>query len=185
MYSQYRIQQRFFVENTVDIPVPRSGGLQGSRPGQGSTASSSHVGATDNTKQKSFSHFSPGEKSAAFGPHSGSELSADFNPSTLSAHQMPGSHLRAPEQLVDVPVPQIAERASRRKLLEVLSGLSSSLEEEEVAEDEEEEEEEGSRFLPHFRPRRWCWYLHAGSICPRGWQCTFAQHESELHPDSW
>ena len=55
---------------------------------------------------------------------------------------------------------------SRRKLLEVLSGLSSSLEEEEVAEDEEEEEEEGSRFLPHFRPRRWCWYVHAGSILP-------------------
>ena len=45
--------------------------------------------------------------------------------------------------------------------------------EEEVAEDEEEEEE-GSRFLPHFRPRRWCWCVHAGSICPRGWQCTFA-----------
>ena len=54
-----------------------------------------------------------------------------------------------------------------------------------VVEDEEEEEEEGSRFLPHFRPRRWCWYVHAGSICRRGWQCTFARHESELHPDSW
>ena len=62
VYSQYRIQQRFFVENTVDIPVPRSGGIQGSRPGQGSTASSSHVGAADNTKQKSFSHFSRAKK---------------------------------------------------------------------------------------------------------------------------
>ena len=40
-------------------------------------------------------------------------------------------------------------------------------------EDEEEEDVEGSRFLPHFRPRRWCWYVHAGGICPRGWQCTF------------
>ena len=86
------------------------------------------------------------------GPHSGSELSADFNPSTLSAHQMP------PEQLVDVPVPQVPERPSRRQLIEVLI-RSHSLEEEEeeevVAEDEEEEEVVGSRFLPHFRPRRW------------------------------
>ena len=87
---------------------------------------------------------------------------------------------------MDVPVPQIAEKPSRRELHEVLRRLSSSLEEEEeVAEDEEEEEEEGSRFLPHFRPHRWCWFVHAGSICPRGWQCTFAHHESELHPDSW
>ena len=102
--------------------------------------------------------------------------SADFNPSTLSAHQMP------PEQLVDVPVPQVPERSARRELHEVLRRL---LEEEETDEDEEEEEVEGSRFLPHFRPRRWCWYVCAGGICPRGWQCTFAHHESELHPDSW
>ena len=94
-----------------------------------------------------------------------------------------------PEQLVDVPVPQVPERPSRRPLLEVLSRCRrlEEEEEEEVAEDEDEEEEEvvGSRFLPHFRPRRWCWYVHAGSICPLGWQCTFAHHESELHPDSW
>ena len=121
--------------------------------------------------QGGFSHFSQREKSAGLGPHSGSELSADFIPSTLSAHQMP------PEQLVDVPVPQVPERSSYRQfLLE---------DEEEVDEDEEEEELEGSRFLPHFRPRRWCWYVRTGGICPRGWQCTFAHHESELHPDSW
>ena len=94
-----------------------------------------------------------------------------------------------PEQLVDVPVPQIPQRPSRRELHEVLCRLAAFEEEEEEeeagAEDEEEEEVEGSRFLPHFRPRRWCWYVHAGSICPRGWQCTFAHHESELHPDSW
>ena len=41
------------------------------------------------------------KKCEALGPHSGSELGADFTPSTLSAHQMP------PEQLVDVPVPQV------------------------------------------------------------------------------
>ena len=83
-----------------------------------------------------------------------------------------------PEQLVDVPVPQVLERSCYRQLL-----LED--EEEEVDEDEEEEEVEGSRFLPHFRPRRWCWYVRAGGICPRGRQCTFAHHESELHPDSW
>ena len=125
------------------------------------------------------------------GKSAGSELSADFNPSTLSGHQMP------PEQLVDVPVPQIPESPSRRELHEVLRRLEEEEEarrwreqnalvaEEEVDEDEEEEEVEGSRFLPHFCLRRWCWYVHAGSICPRGWQCTFAHHESELHPDSW
>ena len=131
-----------------------------------------------------FSHFSPMEKSAGLGPHSRSELSAHFNPSTLSAHQMP------PEQLVDVPVPQIPERTGRRELDEVLRRLqeveeNALLAEEEVDEDEEEEEVEGSRFLPHFRPRRSCWYVQAGGICPRGWQCTFAHHESELHPISW
>ena len=143
------------------------------------------------TLGKGFFALFPEGKSAGLGPHSRSELSADFNPSTLSAHQMP------PEQLVDVPVPQIPERPGRRELLEVLRRLeeveeatrwreqNALLAEEEVDEDEEEEEVQGSRVLPHFRPRRWCWYVQAGGICPRGWQCTFAHHESELHPDSW
>ena len=71
-----------------------------------------------------------------------------------------------PEQLVDVPVPQIPERPSTRELHEVLRRLEEEVRrwreqnafvaEEEVDEDEEEEEVEGSRFLPHFRPRRWC-----------------------------
>ena len=109
-----------------------------------------------------------------------------------------------PEQLVDVPVPQAHERSSRSLLYErgksLLEGLHrrqeaeeaarwreqiALLEEEEMDEDEEEEEVEGSRFLPHFRPRRWCRYVLAGSICPHERQCTFAHHESELHPDSW
>ena len=100
------------VEQTVDIPVPgragegERGGLQGFA-GQGSTASSSHVGAADGAGQGVFRTFLRKKKSAKQGPHSGSELSADFNPSTLSAHQMP------PEQLVDVPVPQVHERSSR------------------------------------------------------------------------
>ena len=52
----------FYVEQTVDIPVPRSGGLQGSRPGQGSTASSSHVGAADGAGQGVFRTFPRGKK---------------------------------------------------------------------------------------------------------------------------
>ena len=179
-----RIQQRFFGADRVDVP---GGGLQGSRPVQGSASSSSSL---DHAGQGFFALFPEG-KSAGLGPHSSSKLSADFNPSTLSAHQMP------PEQLVDVPVPQIPERPGRRELHEVLRRLqeveevtrwreqNALLEDEEVDEDEEEEEVEGSRFLPHFRPRRWCGYVRAGSICPRGWQCTFANHESELNPDSW
>ena len=58
-------------------------------------------------------------------------------------------------------------------------------EDEEEEEEEDEEEEEISRFPPHFRPRRWCRFVQAGGVCPRGWQCTFANHESELHLDSW
>ena len=118
-------------------------------------------------------------------PGQGSEMSADLNPSAPSAHQMPGSHLRAPEQLVDVPLPQIAEKLAVLQENVKRWREHNSLEEEKVDEDEEEEEEEGSRFLPHFRPRLWCRFVLAGSTCPRGWQCTFAHHESELHPDSW
>ena len=49
--------QQLTAEQIVDIPVPRSGGLQGSRPGQGSTASSSHVSAADGAGQGFFALF--------------------------------------------------------------------------------------------------------------------------------
>ena len=182
---------------TVDIPVPGRaggggrGGLQGS-PGRGSTASSSHVGAADDAGQGGFRTFPRMKKSAKRGPHSGSELGADFTPSTLSAHQMP------PEQLVDVPVPLVHGRSSYDQETRLLhESLHRSREEaleaarlvpvaeEQMDEVLEEEEVEVSRFLPHFRLRRWCWYVLAGNICPRGWNCTSAHHESELHPDSW
>ena len=138
------------VEQTVDIPVPgRAGeggrGLQGFA-GQSSTASSSHVSAAHGAGQGGFSHFSPKEKSAMQGPHSGSELSADFNPSTLSAHQMP------PEQLVDVPVPQVHERTSyEQETRLLLESLHRRWEAEEAArlvpveEEQMDEEEEGGR----------------------------------------
>ena len=162
--SQDRIQQHCpssrpltFQFQVVQVEV--RGGLQGFA-GQSSTASSSHVGAADGAGQGVFRTFPRKKKSAKQGPHSGSELSADFNPSTLSAHQMP------PEQLVDVPVPQVHERTSyeqeTRFLLESLhrrweaeeAARLALLEEEQTDEEEEEEEVEVSRFLPHFRPRR-------------------------------
>ena len=83
------------VGQIVDIPVPRRGGLQGSSHGQGSTASSSHSrDVADEAGLGVFRTFPRGKESAGSGPHSRSELNADFNPSTLSVHQMP------PEQLV-------------------------------------------------------------------------------------
>ena len=68
----------------VDILVPGSGRLQGSRPGQGSTASSSRSGIADEAGQGVFRTFPRVKKSAGLGPHSGSELSADF-PRCLSS----------------------------------------------------------------------------------------------------
>ena len=112
---------------------------------------------------------------------------------------------RTPEQLMDEPVPQIAEEIVERPVpserihepifppavLRALQELRRrNLEQnafevdDEEEEEEDEEEEEISRFPPHFRPRLWCRFLLTDSTCPRGWQCTFAHHESELHPDS-
>ena len=113
----YSSLQQITAEQIVDIPVPGrdGGGARGGLPGfagQGSTASSSHVGAADGAGQGVFRTFPRKKKSAKQGPHSGSELSADFYPSTLSAHQMPL------EQLVDVPVPQVHERSSRSLVYE-------------------------------------------------------------------
>ena len=105
-----------------------------------------------------------------------------------------------PEQLVDEPVPEVPqwvldeEAVNLRRVQDALLRMRweaeeaarlSLLEEQRVHEAQEEVVEEVSRFLPHFRPRRVCRYVLAGSICPRGWNCTFAHHESELHPDSW
>ena len=90
-------------------------------------------------------------------------------------------------------LPEVWSTNRRKRFLEGLhrrweakeAARLALLEEEQMDEEEEEEEVEVSRFLPHFRPRRWCRFVLAGSICPHGWQCTFAHHESELHPDSW
>ena len=72
------------------VDIPRSGGLQGFFPGQGSTASSSssHVraGVVDEPFQGGFRTFLRLKKSAGLGPHSGSELGADFTPWTPAAY---------------------------------------------------------------------------------------------------
>ena len=100
-----------------------------------------------------------------------------------------------PNMVVDEPVPQIAEEIVERPVppvvLRALQELrrrnleQNAFEEDEEEEEEDEEEVKISRFPPHFRLRLWCRFLLAGSTCPHGWQCTFAHHESQLHPDSW
>ena len=94
------------------------------------------------TLGKGFFALFPEGKSAGQGPHSGSELSADFNPSTLGAHQMP------PEQLVDVPVPQVHERSSRSLLHEKGKSLLEGLH-------RRQEAEGGVSRLPFWKRRRW------------------------------
>ena len=72
------------VEQNVDIPA--RGGLHGFLPGQGSSSSSRFPGGTDEGIQEGFRTFSRPEKSAGWGPHSGSELGADFTPWTPAAY---------------------------------------------------------------------------------------------------
>ena len=67
---------------------PAREGLQGFLPGQGSSSSSRLPGYTDEI-QGGFRTFSREEKSAEEGPHSGSELGADFNLWTSAAYDAP------------------------------------------------------------------------------------------------
>ena len=76
-----------FLEQIVDIPARE--GLQGFLPGQGSSSSSRLHGGTDEGIQWVFHTFLREEKSAEEGPHSGSELGADFTPWTPAAYDAP------------------------------------------------------------------------------------------------
>ena len=58
------------------------GGPQGFLPGQGSSSSSRFPGGADDGFPGDFRTFFRPGKSARLGPHSGSELGADFTPST-------------------------------------------------------------------------------------------------------
>ena len=76
-----------YLEQIVDIPA--RGGLQGFLPGQGSSSSSRLHGGTDEGIQGVFRTFPREEKSAEQGPHSRSELGADFTPWTPAACDAP------------------------------------------------------------------------------------------------
>ena len=74
------------VEQIVDIPARR--GLPDFLPGQGSSASSSSRLHDDADEAfTGVSHFSPFEKSAKLGSHSGSELLPESSPSTRRAYE--------------------------------------------------------------------------------------------------
>ena len=77
--SKERISERS-VEQIIDFTV--GGGLQDFRPGQSSFASSSSPGgvhgSADGPREWVFFALFPERESAKIGPHSGSELSADF-----------------------------------------------------------------------------------------------------------
>ena len=87
--SQERSSERI-VEEIVDSRV-LGGGLQDFHPVQGSSASS--LSSREHAGEGFFRTFPRVKKSPKVSPHSGSELSADFDPSTLSAHQMAPSGL--------------------------------------------------------------------------------------------
>ena len=67
------------VEQTVDIPVPRSGGLQGFLPGHGSMASSSSSHVPAGAVDEPFQGFFPrGEKVRRSTRAQGAEVGVDF-----------------------------------------------------------------------------------------------------------
>ena len=150
----------------VDIPVPSGrgagGGLHEFSPGQGSRASSSCSRAAEVAFDGVFRTF-PGVKksaevagqvSARVPPHSSSWTPAAYGHGTL-----PGDDGGQGDFFQDG--------------------------------DEEEEEEELEMFdesidrfeFSGWRPRRLCCDYTAG-CCARGWGCTFAHGEQELHPSS-
>ena len=92
----------FYGAEHVDIPVPQGrgvgGGLLGARPDTNSAASSVRSGAADEVFPGGFRTFSRGQKSATLGPHSGSELSADFTSWTPAACGVP----MVPEPVLEV-----------------------------------------------------------------------------------
>ena len=151
------------VEQTVDVPVPRSGGLQGFLPRQGSTASSSssHVraGAVDEPFQGVFRTFPRLKKSAGLGPHSGSELGADFTPWTPAAH--------AESMAIDDDESE-AESESEAEVEEgAVTRFAAGFRPLRVC----------MRFLEHQMGRP-VWE------CAYGDRCTFAHSWAELHPEA-
>ena len=95
-----------FAEQIVDIPVPAEG-LQGSRPGQVSTASSSFSRSTDEAFQRVFRTFPCGNKSARVAGQVSAQLGEHVSSSTLRAHQLARAGVAAhlSSAATGVPIP--------------------------------------------------------------------------------
>ena len=143
------------VEQNVDIPA--RGGLHGFLPGQGSSSSSRFPGGADEGIQGGFRTFSHPGKSAGWGPHSGSELGADFTPWTPAAYAE--SMAGADDEFMAESEAEVEEDAVTR--------FAAGFRPMRVCE----------RFLlfQQGRPVRGCAY---------GDRCTFAHSWAELHPEA-
>ena len=121
----------------VDTPV-RSGGLQGFRPGQVSTASSSLPRSADEAVEGVFRTFPRFQKSAESGNHCGGDLACGV--STLGSHQMsragvaahlsssrPAFQQPSPEAAVAFDVVEYVECGSRWCPVPVGTGLAAAL----------------------------------------------------------
>ena len=89
-FSQGQASTVFRGADHVDNPVPQGrggfGGPQGFLPSSSGASSSHSPGAVDEAFTVVFRTFPQIKKSAGLGPHSGSELGADFNPWTPAAY---------------------------------------------------------------------------------------------------
>ena len=143
------------VEQNVDIPA--RGGLHGFLPGQGSSSSSRFPGGADEGIQGGFRTFSRPEKSAGWGPHSGSELGADFTPWTPAAYA------------------------------ESMAGADDEFEAESEAEVEEDAVTRfAAGFRPMRVCVRFLEFQQGRPVrgCAYGDRCTFAHSWAELHPEA-
>ena len=149
------------VEQNVDIPA--RGGFHGFLPGQGFSSSSRFPRGVDARIQGGFRTFSRPGKSAELGPHSGSQLGADFTSWTLAAYaeSMAGAYdVVTQSEAVAVPVAVV------------------------------EVEDAAARLAAGFRPMRVCMQFlkhqlgWPGRGCAYGSRCTFAHSWAELHPEA-
>ena len=162
-FSQRQGSTAFYGADHTGFPVPSGrvggGGLQGFLPGQGSAASSSHVGSAEEAGYGVFRTFPRLKKSAGYGPHSGSELGADFTPWT------PAAYAESMEGAFDVAVEEseaavVVEEGAETRFAAGFQPMRVC-----------------TRFLEHQlgRPVRGCAY---------GDRCTFAHSWAELHPEA-
>ena len=168
------------VEQIVEIPA--RGGLQGFLPGQGSS-SRRFLQDEDEGFQGFFRTFPQPQKSAKVTRQSSPRVPASASSSELSAHQMAPAGESG--ELADEPGGADLQRWRR--------GLRRRDGGRDFFQDGDEEEEEEvlemfdesiDRFeLFGWRSRRLCCDYMAG-CCARGWGCTFAHGEQELHPTS-